>query len=35
MRSLFNKLPSEWSADEQKSVIDIYKMLVDMADKVS
>jgi hypothetical protein len=35
MESLFTKTPTEWTTDEQKSVTDIYKMLVDMADKVS
>jgi predicted homoserine dehydrogenase-like protein len=35
METLFNKEPRDWTPDEQKSVVDIYKMLVDMADKVS
>lgn len=32
---LFNKPPGEMSADELKSVTEIYKILIDMADKVS
>lgn len=35
MDELFKKAPDELSADEAKSVIEVYKMLVDMADKVS
>lgn len=35
METLFNKASSDWSPDEQRSVVDIYKMLVDVADKVS
>ena len=35
METLFNKTPTEWTPEEQKSVADIYKLLVDMADKVS
>lgn len=32
---LFEKPPGEMSADELKSVVDIYKILIDTADKVS
>lgn len=32
---LFKKPVNELTADEQKSVVDIYKVLIDMADKVS
>lgn len=32
---LFNKAAARLTKDEQKSVVDIYKVLIDMADKVS
>jgi hypothetical protein len=32
---VFNKPIGELTTDEQKSVVDIYKVLIDMADKVS
>jgi hypothetical protein len=35
MESLLQKAPHEWTGEDQKSVIEIYKMLVDKADKVS
>ncbi len=35
MQKLFNKLPAEWTPEETKAVVDVYKTLVDMADKVS
>lgn len=35
MEKLFSKPPSDWTADDLKAAVDIYKMAVDMADKVS
>lgn len=35
MEHLFAKPPADWAGDDQKNVVDIYKMLVGMADKVS
>lgn len=32
---LFRKPAAEWSADETKAALDIYRMLVELADKVS
>jgi hypothetical protein len=32
---LFNKPTAEWTTDDLKNAVDIYKILIDMADKVS
>jgi hypothetical protein len=34
-KELFNRPVSEWTPDDLKNAVDIYKILIDMADKVS